>query len=136
VRWNTVSAVTVLSGMTLLGCGGLVTPDVERQLVGSWTWVESSGGIAGGTQTPASTGEELILRFSLSSVVQVIRNDELERSVRFTTSPTTEDDTFSILYDEPLLGFDSQTASLDGPDTLILADACCDGFVYRFERIP
>lgn len=134
MSWLTIGAVSVLTSMAFLGCGDSLA-EAEQELVGSWNWVESSGGIAGITMTPESTGGTMMLRFRAEGVVELLRNDAVERSVVFTTTATKEDSTWEIFYDEPLFGgFESQTAALMG-DTLILADGCCDGFVYRFERV-
>jgi len=136
VGWHTMGALSVLSGMALVGCGGLTAPELEAQIVGSWTWIESTGGIAGVTRTPDSTGEMLALRFESNGVVQVFRNGQFERAVGYTTTPSRDDATLSVQYDEPLFGFDSQTVSLPDRDTLVLTDPCCDGFAYRFGRAP
>jgi hypothetical protein len=106
-----------------------------QEFVGSWSWVESSGGIAGVTLTPASTGETMTVRFGPDGVAELARNGALVRSVTFTTGASRDASTWTVMYDEPLFGgFSSQAASLSG-DTLTLVDDCCDGFVYRFERL-
>jgi hypothetical protein len=37
---------------------------VEKNLIGTWSWVSSSGGIAGTTNSPASTGKNIDLKFT------------------------------------------------------------------------
>jgi len=134
MSWQTIGAMSVLTSMAFLGCGDSLA-EAGQELVGSWNWVESSGGIAGITMTPESTGGTMMLRFHPEGMVELVQNDAVERSVAFTTTATKEASTWEILYEAPLFGgFESQTAALTG-DTLILADGCCDGFVYRFERV-
>ncbi len=36
----------------------------DQNLIGTWSWVSSSGGIAGITETPASTGKNIDLKFT------------------------------------------------------------------------
>ncbi|HBS12147.1 MAG TPA: hypothetical protein DEO36_06315 [Flavobacteriaceae bacterium] len=44
--------------------------DIDNQLVGSWNWLESSGGIAGSTTTPTSTGNTISVVISTNSLKQ------------------------------------------------------------------
>jgi len=36
---------------------------------------------------------------------------------------------------EPLPGFRIELVEIDAEGLLVLADPCCDGFVYRFSRL-
>ncbi|MDH3205628.1 MAG: hypothetical protein OEO79_03410 [Gemmatimonadota bacterium] len=85
------------------------------------------------TITPASTGDSISLRF-MADQAQLIRNGTLERTVGFTTGPGTERDALEIRYDEPLMGFETQTATFPSDSLLVLTDPCCDGFVSRYVR--
>ena len=49
--------LSILAVIGATGCGDPVAVTTAELLEGSWTWVESSGGITGETFTPASTGE-------------------------------------------------------------------------------
>ena len=82
--------LSILAVIGATGCGDPVAPTTAELLEGSWTWVDSSGGITGGT--------------------------------------------FTIEYAQSLFGFTSQGLSV-GEEELILRDGCCDGFVYRFQRM-
>jgi hypothetical protein len=53
-----------MAGMTFVGHDDPSAPGSQESLVGSWIWVESTGGFAGMTRTPASTGETLTLAFT------------------------------------------------------------------------
>ena len=109
-------------------------PDTDP-LLGTWSWVEATGGIAGQTITPASTGQTIVLRFR-EEQVDLVRNDELERTVEYERVAEPGGSDLELTYDGPLLGgFESQTANISQEDVLILTDPCCDGFEYRFERI-
>jgi hypothetical protein len=134
MNWVTIGIVGFMSGMTLSGCGDLTGLGDDGELVGSWEWVASTGGIAGMTRTPESTGETLTLRILENDSVELVRDGELERTVRFSLTATGDPLTYSVAYDQPLFGFATQTASLSEADVLLLTDPCCDGFEYRFLR--
>jgi len=102
--------------------------------VGSWVWIESSGGIAGVTLTPASTGETMAIDFTAGGEARLSRNGTIERTVDFDTSPGAEKGSLVVSYGEPLWGFDTQTATFPDSATLVLTDPCCDGFTYRYVR--
>ncbi|MDA0329186.1 MAG: hypothetical protein O2958_09285 [Gemmatimonadetes bacterium] len=134
MSWQSIGAWSVLTAMVFAGCGDSLGLDTQEHLAGSWNWVESSGGIAGVTLTPASTGETMTLRFPSAGLVELIRNGAFVRSSTYTLTPVLEEDSFGIEYEPPLLGFETQTGTLLRGDTLVLADGCCDGFVYRWVR--
>ncbi|MGV6831421.1 MAG: hypothetical protein ACWA5P_07665 [bacterium] len=57
----------ILFGVALLGCSS----DDNRSttdLIGIWDWVASSGGIAGNTETPESTGNQIRLEISSTTI--------------------------------------------------------------------
>ena len=125
--------LAVLVVVAAAGCSDPVAPTTAELLAGSWTWVESTGGIAGGTRTPASTGETMSLRFLGTDSVELTRNGVLEGATTYRLLSSDDGGTTVIEYAEPLFGFDSQALTV-GDDVLVLIDDCCDGFAYRFER--
>lgn len=132
MRWHAVHAMSVLTGMALLGCGEITAPDVDRGILGRWTWVESTGGIAGITQTPSSTGETRSLRFD-GSVVETFRDGQLLRTDAYSIRRTTDREGFEIVYQGSAAAFPSQDVDLQD-HTLVLVDPCCDGFTSRYQR--
>ena len=69
--------LSILAVVGATGCGDPVALTTVELLEGSWTWVESSGGITGETSTPASTGETMTLRFLGADSVELTRNGVL-----------------------------------------------------------
>ena len=130
--WKTLGILAVMCAMA---CSNAIAPTTQQLLEGDWTWVESSGGITGGTRTPASTGETLSLRFLGSDSVEVTRNGASQGATTYQLRSTDSGATTFIDYAQGILGFDSQELSLT-LDILLLIDGCCDGFAYRFERAP
>ncbi len=47
-----------------LGCSEEDDTTIQSQLIGKWKWVESSGGIAGTTENPQSTGKDITVEFT------------------------------------------------------------------------
>ena len=128
---RTLSILAVVGGTA---CGDPVVPSTVELLDGSWTWVESSGGIAGGTFTPASTGETMTLRFLEADSVELSRNGVLAGATTYQLLLEDDGGTTFIEYAQSLFGFTSQQLFV-GEEELILRDGCCDGFVYTFRRL-
>ena len=127
---TTLSVLAVVAGT---GCGGPLEPTTVELLDGSWTWVESSGGITGGTFTPASTGETMTLRFLGADSIELSRNGVPAGATTYQLLLQDDGDTTFIEYAQSLFGFTSQQLFV-GEEELILLDGCCDGFAYTFER--
>jgi hypothetical protein len=124
----------VLAVVGATGCGDPVTPTTAELLEGSWTWVESSGGITGGPFTPASTGETMTLRFLGADSVELTRNGVLAGATTYQIFLYDDGVSTVIEYAQSLFGFTSQGLFV-GEEELILRDGCCDGFIYRFQRV-
>ena len=128
--WKTLGILAVVGP---IACGDAIAPTTQELLEGEWTWVESSGGIAGGTRTPASTGETMSLRFLGTDSVEVMRNGALQGATTYQLRSSGVGATTLIDYRQAIFGFDSQQLSLT-LGVLLLIDGCCDGYAYRFER--
>lgn len=111
----------------------------EARLVGRWSWVEATGGIAGQTRTPASTGTLREVRLLADGRAELHENGERVRTTRYELGVGASDGSFAgrdvVRWDTSLLGgWDEQGVVFPHPDTLLLADGCCDGFVWTFAR--
>lgn len=127
----------VLAWVAACGSPGLTAVD-EPSLVGSWTWVEASGGIAGVRITPASEGVQRRVVMG-SREASLFQDGTLVRASAYRLTVGDPDGSFAgrdvVRWDVPLLGgFEEQGVALPHPDTLVLADGCCDGFVWTFAR--
>ena len=54
-------------GLTFISCSK-ENDDIRSELIGKWTWIASSGGLAGTTETPQSTGKIRTLEISADSI--------------------------------------------------------------------
>ncbi len=123
----------------VVGCvGSDPTAVSEAQVVGDWTWVEASGGIAGRTLTPASTGVERTIRV-LPGRAELWENGALVRSTGWQVTVGDPAGSFAgrtvVRWEESLLGgWNEQRVDVTGSDTLVLTDGCCDGYSWTFVR--
>lgn len=128
--------VTPLVVASASACAQGTGPDSFDRILGRWDWVESSGGIAGVTQTPASTGHSMLLQFLPVGQVRLFEDGALVRTVTYSALEDASGDFVDVAYNPPLMGFASQTATFPTDGELVLTDPCCDGFTYRYVRAP
>lgn len=105
---------------------------IDNQLVGSWNWLESSGGIAGTTTTPASTGNTMTMVISNNSLKQ-FTNGNLTLQTNYTIE-VRKSEIFGgqremIIYEN---GF-KKSFEIKG-DKLTLFDECSDCFQSMYEK--
>ena len=121
----------ILVGFSLWGCS--VNGDkTTSKIIGNWDWIGSSGGIAGTTATPESTGDERKLEISKDSIKSYL-NGALNSKTKYTVE-TRE----SLLFNEPRKmiisgnGF-KQIIDFQG-DTLVLIGDCNDCFSDGYKK--
>jgi hypothetical protein len=132
--------VAVLAVALLIAACSSATALVTERLEGRWAWTSATGGIAGRTITPTSEGYTMEVRFLGTGSAEVYRDATLQLTTGFEIGIGREGGPFPgrevVRFDVPLLGFhEEMTLELPEPDRLVLADGCCDGFTYDFERI-
>ena len=114
------------------------TDDLPQALFGTWSWIRSTGGIAGVTQTPQTEGYTRTLTFTAPNQVTMARDGVVEVTTTFEFVPLVDNGSVvrsaQLVYAEPLTGWDEQWVELTDPDHLVLTDPCCDGFTYEWSR--
>ena len=85
----------LIACVLLFSCSNDDTNTTAINLVGEWTWVESSGGLVGNLQTPESIGATRSLIFT-STTLQSFEDGQLVAEWEYTLQ-TQE----SILFNEP-----------------------------------
>ncbi len=137
-RWvfalTVVGCVAALSGCTHTTSVG----PVAAEITGSWQWVVSTGGIAGIMRTPASVGYTRKAVFLPDGMYKEYRNDTLVRAVRFML--VREQTPFHSGLSDVIHYADRATVlpqevTLEGTDTLRLADLCIDCYIHTYSRI-
>jgi len=107
-----------------------------NEIMGTWNWTSSSGGIAGVTYTPESTGETMVLEFTPDSIYRVYKNDtlvvETEFSIVISESIYTQDSTKIITFDPGMI---PRSIVFDSPNDLTLRDEVYDGFISHYRRM-
>jgi len=116
------------------------TSSGTKGLQGSWTWVATTGSIAGVTITPESSGKRMQVEFTDDEVFNKFVDWK-----KVYTSPYALHEKDSIvqyttlaLFEGVGLGFDHQVEQqfkLEGGDKLWLIDPCCDNFLFEFVRL-
>ena len=105
-------------------------------LFSKWDWINTSGGFAGFTYTPESTGDKIIIEFTPDFIYKEFLNDTLIVKCKFhiikSATNNGQDKDNTIIYD-----YTSQEQSylIKNEDTLVLNDGCCDGFESQYIRI-
>jgi len=129
--------VAVVVALTA-ACTGSSTGVSRGDLDGTWHWVRSTGGIAGGVRTPDTEGHGYELEFDGDSVV--LRRPGVLEIVAWTGYTLGVGEEGSALagqdvirYEVSPFGFDEQAIHRAG-DQLTLMDPCCDGFTWEFVK--
>ena len=108
--------------------------DVER-LYGIWNWVQSSGGFAGVTTTPATAGYTKTLEFNNDGSYKWFKNGTLQGETKFTltegSSIFTSGTAHLIKYHNDFI---TQSVTFGEQDTLFLSDECYDCFGHTYTR--
>jgi hypothetical protein len=93
-------------------------------LSGRWEWIETSGGFAGITYTPESTGQKIIVVFTIDHIYREYINNTLNIKDKFNIHADT------VIFESIL----RKTYSING-NILTLDEGCCDLFVHKYRRI-
>lgn len=75
------SAAIALLTFTTGACTKETAEPTDSRLVGEWEWEQSSGGIAGSTSTPASTGVRTTLIFKQNNTLELYRTQQGQTSL-------------------------------------------------------
>jgi len=125
----------IFSFLLFASCSDKVLLETN-EIMGTWNWTGSSGGIAGVTYTPESTGENIVLEFTQDSVYREYLNDSLiietEFSIITSESIYDHDSTKMIVFSPGMI---RRSIVFDSPNDLILRDEAFDGFISNYRRI-
>ena len=104
----------------------------SEDIQGTWSWIESSGGIQGSSETPESSGNTIKLEIS-NDVIKKYINGSLVSSLSYELETNS-----SIIFGEPMvmIAYENQfnqTIILE-ENKLILVDECLDCFQNSYEK--
>lgn len=113
-------------------------PDIVTQkLNGEWTWVKSTGSIAGITVTPESSGLTMDIEFTTNHIF----NKNVNGNTVYTSPFNIQEDEieFTTIAQFPSAGFgldhqSQQQIKFEGDKILFLIDRCCDNFSFEFVK--
>lgn len=127
---TTVITITLGISILCLGCELIHEQGEAETIIGTWKWDYSVGGW-GMVYSPESSGRSEWRRYYRDSTFIIIRNDTLFASGRFSSYSTPS--TKVIRYEDGL-GLLDNAIRFAGPDTLVLAEPCCDRSTHYFSR--
>jgi len=114
----------------LVSCSKESNENQNKTLIGKWTWIQSSGGIAGQIYTPQSTGEMITIEFCDDLTYRQYRNEILNIETKYELKNIEG-------YNEMFIFYESKPASIITSlenDTLILTDYMDDGYVNVYRK--
>lgn len=121
-----------------VACTSSVVSVADDEIVGEWTWMRSTGGIAGTTRTPETEGFTGVLRFGVDGTVEWRVDGELRWSTTWVLGRAGEGSPLAgkevVRYGAPVVGWDEQAVRIED-GKLVLTDPCCDGFVHEYEAV-
>ena len=121
----------ILIVLLAINCSSDDDGEINQTLIGKWNWVKSTGGIAGSTYTPESTGENIKLIISSDSIKRY-KNGDLLSKVKYTIELRDIDgESRELIVPEPL-GI-TQFFELN-KNKLTLIDYCNDCFVNDYVK--
>lgn len=124
--------VLVFSFSLFFSCSTGTGDISDDKILGSWIWIETSGGFAGTTETPESTGDVVRLEISANSIKRFVNGElELNRSYRISRrkSMIYDDEREMIIYTN---GF--RQIYVTAGNELFLTDDCYDCFQSRYQE--
>lgn len=117
------------------GCTYSDEKEIDNAILGSWKWVNSSGGFAGTTDTPESTGESRRVVFEENGGVAFYENGEISIQSTFTCGlekTIIAKEKHPVVYIE---GSFMYAYSFSSTGRLILYDNMIDGYTHIYEKI-
>ena len=139
-RW----IVAILS-FILTSCSkdlSIPNPELEK-LFGTWDWKQSSGGIGGQTNTPATVGYSQTVEFNKNGIYKIykdgIQKDTKKFSLTIGTSIYNSGSAYLINYkdinqSDNSYHYSTQSIRFGGEDSLFLSDECYDCFIHIYTR--
>lgn len=116
---------------SIISCSSEKASSEQDAIIGEWNWIESSGGIAGTTTTPQSTGKSIQLKITSAKVIQYVDGalvSEINYSIQTGTSIFGGQRKL-LVYDSGIKKSFEQTNS-----QLILNDECFDYYQNKYIK--
>lgn len=130
-----IIAVIILVATFYISCDNSEEKCVD-DVVGTWIWIQSSGGIAGETQTPESTGESRKVVFK-NGAITFYTDDEITRSASYALEKTetifSDDIVPVVILDDNGLT-DMYAYTFTDCNELELSENVYDGYSHRYKR--
>ena len=122
--------VLILTPLLIASCESNSNIGDSSSIIGNWVWVKSSGGIAGQTHTPESTGKQVVLEINRHRVKRFENGEfmsELTYKIELGESIRSTEKIKLIIYENDW----KQSFERNG-NKLFLYDECYDCFQYEY----
>jgi hypothetical protein len=129
--------VGTLSMLVLAGCSTSTSSEADLELawlLGRWEWVSSTGGIAGWTLTPESTGQTRSVEFGADGIMRTVVDGETVLVEEFHVGVGADDGQFDGRTVLLLPGGREVGVTVPSQGRLRLDEGCCDLFVHEYRR--
>jgi len=124
------TALVLFASCTKTKCGFGETDSLQ----GNWEWAQTSGGLTGIVETPASTGNTMLLELASGGNYTITKNSVVTGQGNYTMDTQFcyhNNTTLSALK----LGNDQMlTIERNSADTLILAEEYADGLIHIYTK--
>ena len=125
-----LTALVILVSCQKRKCGF----DETHYLQGNWEWVKTYGGLAGITETPASTGNTMLLELASGGNFTITKNSVITEQGNYNTDTQF---CYHRNYTRSALKLGNAmllTIERNDADTLILAEEYADGLTHIYTR--
>ncbi|WP_299769178.1 hypothetical protein [uncultured Dokdonia sp.] len=122
----------LLVSLFMVGCSNDDDQSNSLNLIGTWDWVRSSGGITGETTTPESTGTSMTLEITNTTITRIVDNDLIISENAYSIQVR---ETMSGEFREMLIVGDGigQIITIEG-NSLILTGDCNDCVTSEYVK--
>ncbi|NMH29269.1 hypothetical protein [Flavobacterium silvaticum] len=135
MKKNLCALILLTLLMTILGCSSDDNSNpvaANTQIIGQWNWIQSTGGLAGVTESPESTGNTITLTISDTSVKRYVNGtlaSESAYTIDIQPSIFGGEATMLIFPEDMKQSFEISN------DILHLNDEFADGFSSTYESL-
>ena len=132
---NIITILLICTLMSFTGCPQAQNREMSyASIEGKWVWVNTSGGMVGRPVTPAMTGNEVIIEFTVDHQYKKYVNGVMESAVECEfingSSIFSESETLQLKYANNAI---QQTIEIN-EDELILREECTDCYQHVYKR--
>ena len=126
--------VLFIALFSVISCRGEDDTEDVTPLVGNWEWVSSIGGVGNTTETPTSTGNNIVFNFGADKKYTITTNGTVTNEGTFSLYKNVSNlEHLDRLYIDFSNAPDKMIVNNE-EKTLILSDDVNDGYTYTYKK--